>query len=359
VTSLSLTFLGTSAAVPTASRNLSGLFLKRGGDAFLFDCGEGTQRQMIRFGTGFSLSAVFFTHFHADHYLGVIGMLRTFAMQQIPRPGSDTLPLRLFGPRPAATLLREVITLGVEGLAYPIEIVEIEPGTCFAGDGYRIEAFHTRHRGPSMGYALVEDARPGRFDLERAEARRVPRGPLFGKLQRGEAVVLPGGEVVRPEDVLGPPRPGRRVVLSGDTRPCDATIQAARDADLLVHESTFGDDEAERAAETTHSTAREAGRVAREAGARRLLLTHLSSRYDAEPETLYRQAAEETPACAVADDGMTVEVELRDEGDEERIAAPPERVSSAGHDPGRSASAPRDRRLHHRLPRPARRDPAR
>jgi hypothetical protein len=150
------------------------------------------------------------------------------------------------------------------------------------------------------------------------------------------------------------------VVLSGDTRPCDATVFAARDADLLVHESTFGDDEAERAAETTHSTAREAARVARDAGARRLLLTHLSSRYDAEPETLHRQASEETSSCAIAEDGMTVEVELRDgDGDEDGGLAPPrERVSSAGHDPGRSASAPRDRRLHHRLPRAARRDPA-
>jgi ribonuclease Z len=312
MTALSLTFLGTSAAVPTAARNLSGLFLKRGPDAFLFDCGEGTQRQMIRFGTGFTLTAVFFTHFHADHYLGIIGMLRTFAMQHIPRPGGEQAPLRLYGPRPAASLLPRMLRLGVEDLAYPIEIVELEPGAIVPGDGYRIEAFATRHRMPSLGYALVEDPRPGRFDLDRARALDLPKGPLFGQLQRGEPVTLPDGRVVRPEDVLGPPRPGRRVVLSGDTRPCDATVAAAEGADLLIHEATFGDDEAARAVETAHSTAREAAVVARDAGARRLVLTHLSNRYDMEPDTLLRQARAEMEACEVASDGRTLEIALRE-----------------------------------------------
>jgi ribonuclease Z len=310
---LSLTFLGTSAAVPTASRNLSGLFLKRGADAFLFDCGEGTQRQMIRFGTGFGLTAIFFTHFHADHYLGVIGMLRTFAMAHVPRPSGELTPLRLYGPRPATTLLRQAITLGIEELAYPVEILEIEPGAMFTGDGYRIEAFATHHRVPSVGYALLEDRRPGRFDLERAVALGVPRGPMFGALQRGEAVTLADGRAVQPGEVLGPARPGRRVVLSGDTRPCDATTARAEGADVLVHESTFGDEEAARAVETTHSTAREAARVGREARARRVLLTHLSSRYDTEEATLLRQAQEESEACAVAHDGMVVDVPLRED----------------------------------------------
>jgi ribonuclease Z len=279
MSTLSLTFLGTSAAVPTAARNLSGLFLKRGGDAFLFDCGEGTQRQMVRFGTGFSLSAIFFTHFHADHYLGIIGMLRTFAMQAVPR--ADAAPLRLYGPRPAASLLPRMINLGIEELAYPIEIVEVEPGAAFHGEGYRIEAFATKHRIASVGYALIEAERPGRFDLDRARALGVPAGPLFGRLQRGEPITLPDGRAVRPEDVL-------------------------------VHESTFGDDEAERAVHTAHSTAREAARVARDAGAKRLVLTHLSSRYDMDPDTLLRQAKSEMAACEVANDGRMIEVPLRD-----------------------------------------------
>lgn len=311
MSTLSLTFLGTSAAVPTASRNLSGLFVQRGGDTFLFDCGEGTQRQMIRFGTGFALDAIFFTHFHADHYLGVIGMLRTFAMQRVPRPARDAAPLRLYGPRPAASLLSRAIHLGIEEIAYPIEIVELSPGDVVQRDRYRIEAFATQHRIASLGYALVEDARPGRFDVATARAIGVPQGPLFGQIQRGLAVTLPDGRVVQPSDVLGAPRPGRRVVVSGDTRPCDATIAAAEGADLLVHESTFGDDEASRAIETGHSTAREAARVARDAHAQRLVLTHLSSRYDMDAGTLLAQARGELDACEVAADGLTIDIPLR------------------------------------------------
>lgn len=305
MTTLSLTFLGTSAALPTARRNLSGLFLKRGGEAFLVDCGEGTQRQMIRFGTGFTLRAVLFTHFHADHYLGIIGMMRTFAMQGVPGP------LTLYGPRPAASLLPQALHLGIERLDYPLEIVEIAPGEALRGDGYRIEAFATQHRAPSLGYALIEDPRPGKLDVERARALGMAPGPLFGQLQRGETLTLPDGRVVRPEDVLGLPRPGRRVVVSGDTRPCAATVAAAERADLLVHEATFGDDEAARAVETTHTTAREAARLARDAGARRLVMTHLSNRYDTEPDTLLHQAQSDHDACEVAEDGRTVEVPLR------------------------------------------------
>ena len=306
--SLRLTFLGTSAAAPTARRNLSGLFVRREGDSLLFDCGEGTQRQMIRFGTGFSLKAVLFTHFHADHYLGIIGFLRTLSML------GRTEPLILIGPPPAASFLPQVIRLGVEELALPVEIVEIAGGTALHGDGYRVEAFPTDHRIRSIGFSLVEDERPGRFDVEAARARGVPAGPLFGQLQRGEGVTLPDGRLVRPEEVVGPPRPGRRVVISGDTRPCDATIAAAEGADLLVHEATFGDAEQERALYTKHATAREAAIVAREARAARLMLTHLSARYDQEPEALLREAQEELDPAAVdvAEDGRVIDLPLRD-----------------------------------------------
>lgn len=304
--SLRLTFLGTSAAAPTASRNLSGLFVRREGDSFLFDCGEGTQRQMIRFGTGFSLKAVFFTHFHADHYLGIIGFLRTLSML------GRTEPLVLYGPHPAATLLPQAIRLGVDDIALPVEVVEIHGDSVIEGDGYRVEAFTTDHRVRSVGYALVEEPRPGRFDVEAARALGVPAGPLFGRLQRGEAVTLPDGREVRPDQVLGPARQGRRVVISGDTRPCAATARAAQGADLLIHEATFGEAEQERALETKHSTAREAALVAAEAGARRLVLTHLSSRYDREPETLLRQASEAFGSCEVAEDGHVIELPLHD-----------------------------------------------
>jgi len=289
---------------------VSGLFLKREGQAFLFDCGEGTQRQMIRLGTGFSLDAVFFTHFHADHYLGIIGFVRTLGML------GRTTPLLLVGPKPAATFLPTIIRLGVDEVTLPIEIVEVEPGqVVFRGAGYRIEAFPTDHRIPSVGYALVEDARPGRFDVTKAQAFGIPEGPLFGKLQHGEAIQLPDGRVVSSADVVGPNRTGRRIVISGDTRPCNGTIAAAKDADVLVHEATFGDSEQLRAFETRHSTAREAAIVARDAGAKRLVMTHLSTRYDREPETLVKQAREEVKPdtlVEVAEDGMVLEVPVHD-----------------------------------------------
>jgi ribonuclease Z len=306
MTTLRVTFLGTSAAVPTAGRNLSGLFVKREGDAFLFDCGEGTQRQMIRFGTGFGMAAVFFTHFHADHYLGITGMLRTLAMQNIGGA------LTLYGPRPAGKLLPEVVRLGLDELPWPVRIVEIEPGVVWRGNGYRIEAFETVHRVTSVGYALVEDPRPGRFDTARARSLGIPPWPLFGRLQRGEPALLPDGRTIAPESVLGPARPGRRLVISGDTRPCPTTIAAAEGADLVVHESTFGEAEQARAIETRHSTAREAAQVAREARARRLVLTHLSNRYDTDPGTLLAQARPEFAACEVAEDGHTLDLPLPD-----------------------------------------------
>jgi ribonuclease Z len=310
MSSLRLTFLGTSAAAPTAHRNLSGLFVKREGQCFLFDCGEGTQRQMIRFGTGFSLDGVFFTHFHADHYLGIIGFLRTLGML------GRTEKLLLCGPRPAATFLPKVIRLGVDDAPLPVEIVEVEPGAVvYRGDGYRIEAFATDHRIPSVGYALIEDVRPGRFDVGAARAAGIAEGPLFGKLQRGESIYLPNGRLVTPEEVLGPPRSGRRVVISGDTRPCDGTIEISAGADVLVHEATFGDAEQARARETRHATAREAAIVAREAGAKRLVLTHLSTRYDREPGILLGEAREELAngkAVDVAEDGWVIDVPLVD-----------------------------------------------
>jgi ribonuclease Z len=300
---LRLTFLGTSAAQPTIGRNLSGLAVRREGELLLFDCGEGTQRQMIRFGTGFDLSAIFFTHFHADHYLGAIGFLRTLSMQ-----GREA-PLDLYGPRPARRILDVMLFTGTDRLSFDVRIHELVPGESFRRAGAVIRSFATDHRIPSAGYALVEDDRPGRFHPERAAALGVPPGPLFGRLQRGEPVTV-GGRVVRPDEVVDPSRRGRRLVVTGDTRPCAATVEAARGADLLVHDSTFGDAEGERAKETMHSTAREAGRIARQAGCARLVLTHLSTRYDHEPETLAGQAREEFPAVSVAHDGLVLEVPL-------------------------------------------------
>jgi ribonuclease Z len=300
---LRLTFLGTSGAMPTAGRNLSGLSVRHGREHYLVDCGEGTQRQMIGFGTGFDVSAICFTHFHADHYLGAIGFVRTLSMLGRGRR------LDVYGPAPARRLLREALLGGTDPLAFEVRIHEVAPGQAIRRDGGVLVPWATEHRIASVGWALHEDARPGRFHPERAREAGVPEGELWGELQRGRPVTLPGGRVVRPESIVDAPRRGRRIAVSGDTRPCAATAEAARGVDLLVHECTFGDNEAQRAVETTHSTAREAGRVAREAGVERLVLTHLSTRYDADPTPLLAQAAEEfRGAIDVARDGMVVEL---------------------------------------------------
>jgi ribonuclease Z len=305
---LSVTFLGTSAARPTVERNVSALALVREGETLLFECGEGTQRQMMRYGVSFALSEIFFTHFHADHFLGVIGLIRTLGLQ-----GREA-PLRLYGPRGAKRVLTAAIELGVERVPFPVDIEEVKPGTVLrgAGDGrragYEIHVFATEHGGGSVGYALREHERPGRFDPERARAAGVPEGPLWGRLQRGEAVTLADGRTVGPEGIVGPPRRGRLVVFTGDTRPCAAVVDAAAGADLLIHEATFAEEEKERARETGHSTAREAAQVALAAGARRLVLNHVSARYSVSADELAREAREVFRETTVAKDGMTMEV---------------------------------------------------
>jgi len=302
---LRLTFLGTSAAAPTLQRGLTSLALRRAGELILFDCGEGTQRQMIRYGTGFDVAAIFFSHFHADHWLGAIGFLRTLSM--LGRKD----PMLLYGPRPARRLLSSMIFAGTEALSFEVDIREVQAGAEVRRDGAVVRAFATDHRTPSLGWALREDPRPGRFHPDRARALGVPEGPLWGELQRGRAVTV-AGRAVEPGAVVDAARRGRTVVVSGDTRPAAATAEAARGADVLVHDSTFGDEEQARALETYHSTAREAGRVAREAGVGRLLLTHLSARYDTDPSPLVRQAGEEFPGAQVAHDGLSLEVPLPD-----------------------------------------------
>jgi ribonuclease Z len=300
---LRVTLLGTSAAQPTANRNLSGIAMRADADLVLFDCGEGTQRQMARFGVGLDLDAVFFTHFHADHYLGIIGLLRSLGMLGRQRR------LPLYGPAPARTLLDQAIHLGIEALTFPVDLHELAPGDQVARPGYRVHAVAADHRTPALSYVVVEETRPGHFDVAAAAAQGVPPGPRAGQLQRGQSVTLDDGRVVQPSDVLGPERPGRRLAISGDTRPTAALAAAARDVDLLIHESTFCDDEQARAVETRHSTAREAARVAAQAGARRLVLTHLSSRYDKEPARVAAEAATEYAGpLQVADDGLVIEL---------------------------------------------------
>jgi ribonuclease Z len=271
---LDVVFLGTGASMPTAQRGPACVLLRRGGERLLFDCGEGTQRQLQRSTVGLpDIQEIFLTHYHADHFLGLPGMLKTFALR-----GRDETPLTVYGPPGLRELFKRLHPF-VGRLPYPVSLMELEPGATIEHDEYAIEPIAVAHGVDALGYALVEPERPGRFDVEKADGLGVPAGPARGRLQAGEAVALADGRTVTPEDVLGAPRPGRRVVISGDTAPSPAVVQAAHGADLLVHEASFLADEAERARETNHSTAAEAAEVARLAQVRLLALTHVSPRY--------------------------------------------------------------------------------
>ncbi len=274
----------------------------REGESLLFECGEGTQRQMMRYGASFALSDVFFSHFHADHYLGLIGLVRTLGLQ------GRTDPMRFFGPRGAKRILGAAMGMGMERSTFEFEIIEVEAGDTLDRGEYVLRAFPAEHGGACLGWALVEHDRLGRFNPDRARELGVPEGPMWGKLQRSQSVTLDDGRVITPETIVGAARPGRKLVYTGDTRPCAATIEAAAGADLLIHEATFGDEEAERAVETQHATAREAGQVAKMAGVKQLALTHLSARYSRDPSPLLAEAREVFPNAVIAKDGMVIDV---------------------------------------------------
>ena len=264
---VSLFFAGTAGSVPTARRGLPALLLRAGGRRVLLDCGEGTQQQLLRSIGLPELDAVFITHFHLDHWLGLLGMLKTFDLRAREKP------LSVHGPPGTERLfagLRPV--LGRTG--YALEIADLEPHAEIRFDSFLISPFPVKHRVEAYGYAFVEDQRPGRFDVEAARELGVPEGPAWGRLQRGETV-----DGVTPAQVMGETRPGRRIVISGDTAPCQAVEVFAHGADVLVHEATFMEDERVRARETAHSTARQAAEIARDAGVGLLALTHLSTRY--------------------------------------------------------------------------------
>jgi len=308
-----VTFLGTSGAVPTAERNASAVAVEREGDRFLFDCGEGTQRQMMRYRTGFDVEHVFLTHVHGDHTLGLPGLLQTLDFNE------RDAPLAIHAPAGTRSEVEALVAVGGGRPDYPVRITQVEAGDVVLDrDDYEVRAVDVEHRCAAVGYALVEDDRKGRFDREKAEGELgIPPGPKYSKLHEGEAIEH-DGRTIQPDEVVGPPRPGRRLVYTGDTRPCESVVAAATEADLLIHDGSFAQDLADRAVETAHSTAREAATVAREAGARRLALTHVSSRYPGDAREL-RQEAEavfDGDRCLVAEDGLQIDVPFPDAGDE-------------------------------------------
>ncbi|HEX8086688.1 MAG TPA: ribonuclease Z [Solirubrobacteraceae bacterium] len=319
---LDVVFAGTAGSVPTARRGLPALLVRRGGDRILFDCGEGTQRQLIRSVGLADMDDVFLTHLHVDHWLGLPGMIKSFELRDRDRP------LNVYGP-PGTRAAIEGLRFVLGRVRFGLRVVELDRFEEVARDGYTVAAIPVRHRTPNaFGYALVEPPRPGRFDAEVAAARGVTPGPDFGRLQRGETV-----NGVTPVEVIGPPRPGRKIVISGDTAPCDGIRMAAHEADLLIHEATFTDEELDRARDTMHSTARQAAEIAAEAAVRMLALTHLSTRYGG--REIKDEARAVFPATVVPRDFDVIEIPFAEKGDPEVVrpargddpsAAPPDAV---------------------------------
>lgn len=268
---LSVIFLGTGGSVPSARRSTASVLVARGGERLMFDCGEGTQRQLQRSLGLVQVDEIYLTHFHADHILGLPGLLKSYDLTD------REVPLKVYGPaglRDLFSILKPI----VGRLGFDLELTEMAPGEAVGHDDYEVQAFEAAHGTRANGYVLIEDDRPGRFDLKAAKRLGVPEGPAFAALQRGEAVQGADGEV-SPADVVGPDRPGRTIAITGDTAPSPTTVAAAADAELLVHDASFAEEDAQRAAETGHSTVGQAAAVAQEAHVKMLALVHISSRY--------------------------------------------------------------------------------
>lgn len=304
---LRIIFLGTGGSLPTRNRNPSAVMVNREGELILFDCGEGTQQQMMRAKTGMmSLSSIFVSHFHADHFLGIPGLIQTMSFM------GRKEPLMIYGPEGTREFTELFKAFGYFNLKYEIRGIQLKPGDVVEGKDYLIHALKTEHSIPSLGYALVENPRPGRFNREKAVELGIPPGPLFAELQKGNSLEI-DGKFVKPEDVMGSLRPGRTVVYSGDTRPCESILEASRDADLLIHDCSFSDEMTDWAEESGHSTAGEVAALAKEARVRRLILTHISSRYTDDVEPILNDSIKIFKNVVVAEDLMEVEVPYRPE----------------------------------------------
>lgn len=298
-------FLGTGGSWPTVKRNVSAIAVKRGGEILLFDCGEGTQRQIQRSGLSYmQIKSIFISHFHGDHFLGLPGLIQTMQLNDRKEP------LTIYGPRGISRIVEIVKNLGYFRPSYEIVGKDVDEGDEIRFDGYSVRPFRVEHNVPALGYVLEEDMRPGRFNKKKALELGIPEGPLFGRLQRGESIKLKDGRMITPDMVLGPPRPGRKVVYTGDTKPCNKVVEFARNADLLIHDATFLSDLEDVAIEYGHSTARQAAEIAKEANVDRLVLTHISPRY-LDDRAIEEEAKNIFENSIVARDFLKLEVKLR------------------------------------------------
>ncbi|HTR74375.1 MAG TPA: ribonuclease Z [Solirubrobacterales bacterium] len=328
---LEVTFLGTGASVPSARRSTAAVLIARGGDRLLFDCGEGTQRQMQRSLGLIQVDEVYLTHFHADHTLGLPGLLKTYDLTDRERP------LRVYGP-PGLKELFTVLRPLIGRLRYPLELEELRPGESVDHDEYAVEPYEVAHNVRAYGWALVEDERPGRFDPEAAKAAGVREGPDFARLQRGEEVEGSAGTVA-PDRVMGESRPGRIVVVTGDTAPSPATVAAAADAELLIHDAGFAEEDAQRAAETGHSTLGQAAAVAAEAHVKMLALVHISARYHV--GKVLEEAREVFPDCVAPRDFDQIVIPLPERGSP-KLVSNGARERGGSEDSGGSGDVPNE-----------------
>ncbi|MDD1757466.1 MAG: ribonuclease Z [Methanotrichaceae archaeon] len=304
---LTVTFLGTAGSLPTPERNPSAIMINREGELILLDCGEGTQRQMMRARTGMMrLNYIFITHLHADHILGIPGLIETMAFQ-----GREQ-PLVIAGPVHTIELVEKLSSICFLARDFDVRAMDLEPGEVIRMKGYQVESLETHHSVPSLGFSLVEDQRLGKFNRDAAVALGIPSGPSFGKLQRGQSIKI-NSILIQPEQVMGQSRPGRKIVYSGDTRPCWAVELASCNADLLIHDGSLADDMAEWARETKHSTAGEAARLAKRANVRQLVLTHISPRYSEDLTPLLKDSRSIFENTLLAEDLMKLDIKLRDE----------------------------------------------
>ena len=303
--SIHVTFLGTAGAIPTNQRSLPAVLMQRGNEQFLFDCGEGAQRQMIKAKKGFHKKLkIFITHMHGDHILGLPGLLQTMALMDRQKP------VEIYGPVGTAHFLNCLQESLQFALTFPVEIHEIaDAGLVCDQEEYTVTAARSNHVIPSFTYCFTEKPRPGKFHPEKARALGVPQGEAWSKLQHGQKITLSNNKTVKPEDVTGPPRKGRKIIYTGDTRPYPEFAEFAANADLVIHEATFDDALAEKAAEDGHSTPTQAAQQAKTAKAKRLVLTHVSARYS-DANILLEQARKVFEDTQVAADFLKLELPL-------------------------------------------------
>lgn len=307
LTDLQIIFLGTAGSIPTIRRGLSAVAVRRKNEILLFDCGEGTQRQMIQARIGFNRkSKVFITHLHGDHVLGLPGLLQTMSLL------GRNKELEIYGPKGIKDFVEAIHQTVRFSLIFPVKVFETDSGQVCEEKEYTVFAIQSNHLDNSLSYALIEKRRPGRFHKEKAEDLGVPEGPLWSKLQSGKSVELPSGRIIDPKLVLGASRSGRKIVYTGDTGPSEALVELAKNADLLIHEATFENEMKERALEDGHSTPSIAGQTAKAAGVKRLILTHISARYK-NANILLQQAQKIFANTDTAEDFLKIELPLTDD----------------------------------------------